>query len=59
MGAAIGAGAGFVLGVVAGAVLYSRQERRLRGAGGKERRANVTVVPLHDGRLGVGASVAF
>ena len=51
IGAVIGAAAGFVLGATFGAVLAKR-----RPSNGQ---ANVTVVPLHDGRLGIGASVRF
>ena len=55
LGAAIGVGAGFVLGVV----LYSLERGRQRGEGGKERRVSATVVPQRDGRFGLGASVKF
>ena len=55
IGAAIGVGAGFVLGVV----LYSLEQRRQGGAGGKERRVSATVVPQRDGRFGFGTSVRF
>ena len=51
IGALIGAAAGFVLGATFGAVLAKR-----RPTNGQ---ANVAVVPLRDGRLGVGASVRF
>ena len=51
IGAAIGAAAGFVLGVLFDAALAKR-----RPTSGQ---ANVAVAPLHDGRLGVGASVRF
>ena len=54
IGAAIGVGAGFILGVV----LYLGQ-RRQGEAGGKERRVSATVVPQRDGRFGFGASVRF
>lgn len=30
-----------------------------RATAGRQRRSDVTVVPLHDGRLGVGMSVRF
>ena len=52
IGFAIGAGAGFVIGAIAGAAMKSE-------AGGGRGRSNLTVVPLHDGRLGFGASVRF
>jgi len=51
IGAAIGAAAGFVLGAAFGAVLSRR-----RPSSGQ---ANVSMVRLHNGRLGVGASVNF
>ena len=55
LGATIGVGAGFVLGVV----LYSLGQRRQGGAGGKQRRVSATVAPQRDGRFGLGASVRF
>jgi len=51
IGTVIGAAAGFVLGAAFGAVLSGR-----RPSSGQ---ANVSMVRLHDGRLGVGASVRF
>ena len=51
IGAVIGAAAGFALGAAFGAV--SAKRRPSNG------RANVRMVPLYDGRLGIGASVRF
>jgi len=46
IGALIGAGAGFVAGAI-----FAK--------GGRQQRSSTTVVPLQDGRLGIGASVRF
>ena len=49
IGVLVGGGVGLAIGAIAGANW---------GTGGGERRANLTVMPLH-GRLGIGASVRF
>ncbi len=57
---AIGAGVGFGVGAVVGGIYGAvRRGARPSGRGGRRRRANVIVVPLHNGRLGIGASVRF
>ena len=57
---AVGAGVGFAIGAVVGGIYGAgRRGARPSGRGGRRRRANATVVPLHNGRLGVGAAVRF
>ena len=53
-GFAIGAGVGFVLGATIGALAFNPEEKS-----SEQRRANLIIMPLHDGSLGVGLSVAF
>ncbi len=53
-GFAIGAGVGFVLGVTIGALAFNPEEKS-----SEQHQANLIIMPLHDGSLGVGLSVAF
>ena len=52
-GLAIGAGIGFVAGAIIGAVTTPEEKSS------EQHRANLIIMPLHDGSLGVGLSVAF